>query len=232
VAWQSRLTVFESTRQAGRIPLLLIAGTCVSSTTALLNVLLEHAEFANTVVISSARNGRELLHCVRTIELPALETSARDDCLCCGMHSALGDTLRKLFFEALHDRGVCLDRVMIESTAISPDQLAHTLRHTPFLGQRYFHQFTFRVVTEEELLSKGLALLRGLDSINRASQQYLIIASPCRPPFSVDAKGEKKLETVTAKQFEGWRSTIEKEFPYRQVLRLGHDSLLRSLGLC
>lgn len=209
--------MFESARQAGRIPLLLIAGTCVSSTRALLKVLLEHAAFANTVVISSARDEHELLRCARKIELPVLETSARDDCLCCGMHSALGDTLRKLFFEALHDRGVLLDRVMIESTTISPDQLAHTLRHTPFLGQRYFHQFTFRVVTEEDLISKGIEVLRGLDSINRSSQQYLIIASSSR---------------ASATQFEAWKATIEHEFPYRQVLRLGHDSLLKCLGLC
>ena len=224
--------LFESSKQTGRIPLLLIVGTCELSTSALINTLLKHTALANTVVFSSARNGRAQLNGTRVIELPVLESSAQEACLCCGMHSALGDALRKLFFEALTFRGKGLDRVMIESTSINTAQLAFTLRHTPFLGQRYFHQLTFRVMTETELLLKGLEILKGLDTSNDQTQQFLIIAPPPHHSGSVVEKNEVHGQSASQSQFDAWKTDIERTLPYRQVLRLGHDSLHKSLGLC
>ena len=223
--------LFESSRQTGRIPLLLIVGTCESSTTAWINTLLKHTALANTVIFSTARNGRAQLNCDRIIELPVLDSSAQQACLCCGMHSALGDALRKLFFEALTLRGKGLDRVMIESTSINTAQLAFTLRHTPFLGQRYFHQLTFRVTTESELLSKGIEILKGLDTVNDRAQQFLIIAPPPEQFGPVVDKNDSQRQFASESQFDAWRTDIERTLPYRQVLRLGHDSLHQSLGL-
>jgi len=223
--------LFESSRQAGRVPLLLIAGTCATSTTAFVNVLVAHASLADSVVISTARKDRELPQRARIIELPVLETSAQDNCLCCGMHSALGDTLRKLFFEALNDRGKRLDRVLIESASINTGQLAHTLRHTPFLGQRYFHQFTFRVVTETQLFSTGIDALVGLDPIGDSAKQFLVIAKSGQASSCGDAMHAKHKETPSQAQLQAWQATIARELPYREVLRMGHDSLPDSLGL-
>lgn len=142
--------MFETERQAGGIPLILVNGESITDTREFMNILLAHHAFADSVVIAIQHDEQvtsliQPLRFSRVVTLPRLESSAQDSCLCCGMHSALGDALRKLFFEALRDRSKRLGRVLIESNTIDTDQLTHTLRHTPFLGQRYFHQQTIRV---------------------------------------------------------------------------------------
>ena len=144
--------MFEPSAQTGRIPLVLVVGESVSVTRAFLNNVLTHPMFVDSVVMGTRPDESvsvEPLRHPRVMTLPRLEPSlqsaAQENCLCCGMHSALGDALRSLFFEALRDREIGVERVLIESDTIETAQLTHTLRHTPFLGQRYFHQHTFRV---------------------------------------------------------------------------------------
>ena len=157
--------MFETSKQTGRIPIVLVVGERVSSTRSCLNILLANRAFADTVVMAVTHDSPdsgflEPLRHSRVMSLPRLESSAQDSCLCCGMHSALGDALRSLFFEALRDRAQRLDRVLIESDSIETEQLTHTLRHTPFLGQRYFHQHTVRV---QNPASDAKALLETLE---------------------------------------------------------------------
>lgn len=157
--------MFETARQAGRIPLILVSGESVSDTRVFMNILLAHHALADSVVmtIQPVEHTSALiqpLHHSRVMTLPRLESIAQESCLCCGMHSALGDALRQLFFEALRDRSKSLGRVFIESESIAAEQLTHTLRHTAFLGQRYFHQETIRV---REPLADARFLIEKLD---------------------------------------------------------------------
>lgn len=225
--------LFETSRQAGRIPLVLVLGECIKSTRLFLNSAIAQLACVDSVVIGVKQDALNPLHHARLIELPRLDFSAQDSCLCCGMHGALGDALRQIFFEALKERSKRLDRVWIESSSIEPAQLAHTLRHTPFLGQRYFHQMTFRVV-RLALNSDALALgtsqwqafvpaLRELDPVSNQARQFLILSLPRKH--------------IHSDGFKEWFAQVQLDLPYKGVFYLseegdfGPDSLQKALGL-
>jgi hypothetical protein len=227
------LRLFETSRQAGRIPLVLVLGECISSTRLFLNAAIAQLACVDSVVIGVKQDGLDPFHHTRLIELPRLEFSAQDSCLCCGMHGALGDALRQIFFEALKERSKRLDRVWIESNSIEPAQLAHTLRHTPFLGQRYFHQMTFRVVrpeltTDTFVLAASqwqdfMSALKALDPINNQARQFLILSLPRKH--------------IHLEGFKAWFAQVRQDLPYKGVFYLseegdfGPDSLQKALGL-
>ena len=73
-----------------------------------------------------------------------------EDCLCCGLRSGLGDALRSIFLSALSARGERLERGLIDSGSIRAEQLQQTLKHTPFLGQRFVYQATLWVLDPSE----------------------------------------------------------------------------------
>ena len=62
---------------------------------------------------------------------------ADESCLCCGLNTGLGDHLRKIFFEALSAKVSKLEAVLVVSRKADPEAIQFTLKHTPFLGQRY-----------------------------------------------------------------------------------------------
>jgi hypothetical protein len=207
------LNLFQTSRQSGRIPLVLVLGECVGATRAFLNILLMHRAFDDSVVLSTKNPHAASLTHPRYIELARVESSAQDSCLCCGLHGALGDALRTLFFGALNDRSQRLDRILIESDSINPHQLAHTLKHTPFLGQRYVHQLTFRVVNMSQLCETGVAALKGLDPIHNRSQQFLVCVDQdtSSRSTSIDAP-------LSCNERQAWSDLIEGTLPYQKVL--------------
>lgn len=214
--------LFQPSRQLGRIPIILIVGEGMASATQVLNMLLQDESLLQSVVIrlDQGEDEAELVSAPlsasvsapapapapapvpghRTIRLPRPlrpDTVAEESCLCCGMHSALGDTLRTLFFQALSDRTQALDRVVIVTDTIDAQQLAHTLKHTPFLGQRYVHQMTFSVMTSPQVrvnefelrhLSSQKDLPTGL--VQAGCQQYLVIlGSGVRQGYAAQPSG-------------------------------------------
>lgn len=212
---------FETSRQVGSIPIVLVLGECLTATRLFLNLLIAHQGLFDSVVIGVKQDTLDPIRHARLIELPRLELSAQDSCLCCGMHGALGDALRQIFFQALNDRSKRLDRVLIESDSIEPSQLAHTLRHTPFLGQRYFHHMTFRVVrpsqTSDAFFEKTdawqayISSLKGLDPVSNQSRQMLILSLP-QAQFN-------------AEQFSNWSAQVKQELPYKEVFYLSADGV-------
>jgi hypothetical protein len=117
------------------------------------------------------------------------------------------------FFSALHNRTKRLDRILIESDSINSDQLAHTLKHTPFLGQRYEHQLTFRIVDMSQLFEAGVDSLKALDPIHSRSQQYLVVVD--RGPSLRSASLAVPLSCIQRKV---WSDLIEATLPYKKVL--------------
>jgi len=214
--------LFQTSRQAGRIPLVLVLGEEGAGKTQFLNLLLKHAAMVGSVVIGPIQSDGEVLQGARYIALPKVTASAQDSCLCCGMHSGLGDALRKLFFEALAERTHPLNRVFIESRGVETDQLAFTLRHTPFLGQRYFHQLTFRLITAARLLSDGERALEGLEPEAAREKQILVISRPGWLPSE---------QPASIGQFAGLSPDALQHLPYRQVLYLDAESIATGLGL-
>ncbi len=224
--------LFETSRQVGRIPLILVLGKCAAHTRQFINLWMASQTFADSIVIGVKQEALEPLRHDRVVELPRLEVSSQDSCLCCGLHSALGDSLRSIFFEALNHRSKRLDRVLIESDSIETSQLAHTLRHTPFLGQRYVHQMSVRVVgaafasnaspSMPSHVFPSLDSLRGLDPLSNKARQMLILFSSkacCAPT-----------------QFNTWAAEVKQNLPYQEVFYLNGeedhsiDSLQIALG--
>lgn len=211
----------ETSRQVGSIPLVLVLGECLTATRLFLNLLIAQRDLSDSVVIGVRQDTLNPIRHARLIELPRLEISAQDSCLCCGMHGSLGDALRQIFFHALNDRSKRLDRVVIESDTIEQSQLAHTLRHTPFLGQRYFHQMTFRVVCPSQpsdaFFEKAdewqacLSSLKGLDPVSNQSRQILILSLP-QAQFNDE-------------QFNKWSALVKQELPYKEAFYLSADGV-------
>ncbi len=206
------MKLFETSREVGSIPLVLVLGKCALGVRDLLSRLLTIQAFKHSAVISTRHEFLESLRNARLIELPSLASSAQDDCLCCGMHSGLGDALRQLFFDALSDRTRPLDRVVIESNSIETAQLSHTLKHTPFLGQRYFHQITLRVVSASLLQADGLASLKGLEPANNRSRQFLIVLLS-----GLESRIEKCSDSISFESLLACATLIEQELPYQKV---------------
>lgn len=213
MARQFGLNIFLTSRQTGRIPLVLVLGKSVNATRTFLNLLLRHQAFNDSVVISAKHEGLASLQHARLIELPRLESSAQDSCLCCGLHSALGDTLRSLFFEALNHRSMQLDRVFIESDVMDTVQLAQTLKHTPFLGQRYEHQMTFRVIQFAQLTEEGIEALTGLEPADQRINQFLVCVKPPKHECLVSAS-----QSLSPNERLVWSDRVRRSLPYRKVL--------------
>lgn len=67
----------------------------------------------------------------------SLLAQAAEGCLCCGLRSSLGDSLRQVFLDALARRRPVPSRIVILSQAEDPEIYRQTLRHAAFLSQRY-----------------------------------------------------------------------------------------------
>lgn len=148
--------MFASSRQLGRIPVLAVTGESGSGKTVFLNRLLKLPELARTVVLTTTGENKAHFDHDRVIFLPATDFVSDSGCLCCDMKSALGDTLRDLFLKALSKRIEPIDRVVIETPALDPSQLKFTLRHAPFLGQRYIYQATLFVLDATKAVHTGV----------------------------------------------------------------------------
>jgi len=139
--------VFETARQLSRIPVVVVRGEHAFEQAAWLKRLMAHPSMQGSVVVTAAGATRETelgYSRVETFTLARL-TSA-EGCLCCGMNSGLGDALRSLFLRVLGKRVEPVERVVIDAVGLDVEQIAMTLKHAPFLGQRYVYQATLTVV--------------------------------------------------------------------------------------
>jgi hypothetical protein len=182
-----------------------------------------HHAFDDSVVLTTKNPHLAALTHPHCVELDRVESSAQDSCLCCGLHGALGDALRTLFFSALNDRSKRLDRIMIESDSIDPHQLANTLKHTPFLGQRYMHQLTFRIVDREQLFESGVESLKGLDPIHNRSQQFLVLLDS-----AMSSRSASITTPLSCIEHQALSDQIVGTLPYQKVLFLNVKSAAES----
>jgi hypothetical protein len=58
-------------------------------------------------------------------------------CLCCALKSPLADLLRRLFMAVLTKKESSVALVFVATYSKTPDCLVQTLKHAPFLAQRY-----------------------------------------------------------------------------------------------
>jgi len=138
--------VFETSRQLGRIPVVAVRGEHASEQTVWLKQLLAHPAMQGSVVLTAGVARDVELGYGRVEPFVMARQAGEGDCLCCGLNSGLGDALRSLFLRGLTKRAEPFDRVVIDSLGLDVDQIAFTLKHAPFLGQRYVYQATLTVV--------------------------------------------------------------------------------------
>ena len=137
---------FSSSQELGRVPLILVCGEDVSVRRSFVNRLLAQLS-PHFFLLLAQRPEVEGVFQERAVRwFDGAVGELNEDCLCCGLRSGLGDALRSVFLSALSTRSEPLERVLIDASAIRREQLGQTLRHTPFLGQRFVHQSTIWVV--------------------------------------------------------------------------------------
>ncbi len=152
-----------------RIPVIAVVGRPGSGKTRWLNRLLSVPQLRDTVVVhggGTAPGAMPLAH-ARSIVVAGTDPDPDPDpargCLCCGMRSGVGDALRDLFLKALSRRVPPVRRVMIESGAPDSAAIRFTLRHAPFLGQRYALAASLLLIDARDVLAnpQGGALQTG-----------------------------------------------------------------------
>ena len=138
-----------------RIPVIAVVGLPGSGKTRFLRGLLRAPSMRDTVVVQgeSVTPGATVLEHPRRIVVEGTEPDPGSGCLCCGIRSGVGDALRDLFLKALSRRVAAVGRVMIESPAPDSAALRFTLRHAPFLGQRYVLVATLLVLDARRVLA-------------------------------------------------------------------------------
>ena len=149
---------FASSRETGRIPVIAVLGAPGSGKTHFLNHLLRLPALKNTVLLTASDDLQAKHNSERVLRLASLQESSDSGCLCCGMRSGLGDALRDLFLKALSKKISTVDRVMIEANLLDPESLKFTLKHAPFLGQRYVFRSAFLLIDMSHFTEKTMNL--------------------------------------------------------------------------
>ena len=145
--------MFEPSRQLGRIPVVAVRGESVAEQTAWLKRLLGHPLMRGSVVLSPTVQRDIELGYSRVEPFVLARPTSEEGCLCCGLNSGLGDALRSLFLRVLSKRAAPVDRVVIDALGLDLEQIAFTLKHAPFLGQRYLYQLALTVEGERAVLN-------------------------------------------------------------------------------
>jgi len=138
--------VFETARQLGRIPVVVVRGEQAAEQTAWLKQFMAHPSVQGSVLFTASAARHTDLGYNRVETFTLARPASAEGCLCCGMNSGLGDALRSLFLRVLGKRAEPVDRVVIDAVGLDIEQIAMTLKHAPFLGQRYVYQTTLTVV--------------------------------------------------------------------------------------
>ena len=146
--------MFETARQLGRIPVVVVRGEHALDQTAWLKRWLAHPSMRGSVVLTAGDKRDAELGFNRVEAFTLARLTNAEGCLCCGMNSGLGDALRSLFLRVLSKRVAPIDRVVIDAVDLNVEQIALTLKHAPFLGQRYLYQATLTVVGQYVSLSE------------------------------------------------------------------------------
>ncbi len=150
--------IFTSSREAGRIPVIALLGNPGSGKTYFLNHLLNAQVMSHSVVLTASDDAQTAHLSTRLQRLASVREASDSGCLCCGMRSGLGDALRDLFLRALSKKIPPVARVIIEANITDPGPLKFTLKHAPFLGQRYVFDSTILLLDIDTLLADPINL--------------------------------------------------------------------------
>ncbi len=120
-----------------RIPVLVLLGTSLSRALAEVFEGLDSDVLRQVVVLAGQATPAHWPESLRCIHFSDDELINSDGCLCCALGSELPAALSQLFFGVLRRQQEKVGTVVIVTLANTADALANTLKHAPFLGQRY-----------------------------------------------------------------------------------------------
>ena len=123
-----------------RIPALALLQGSLDLATELISIALQETDLVcarDIVLFSNQTPGSGWPDGLRFVSVPSDELVLANGCLCCSMRSELAGALSQLFLQVLRRQADPVRLVIIVTTAADASALAETLRHAPFLGQRY-----------------------------------------------------------------------------------------------
>ena len=120
-----------------RIPVIAAIGDPVSRSLHRLVEGIAAEDRQGIVVLAPGAVPRDWPIDLRLRRLPDDELLISEGCLCCAMQTGLASALQALFLSLLRREDAPVKAVVVVSEAKTVDSLAATLKHAPFLGQRY-----------------------------------------------------------------------------------------------
>ena len=123
-----------------RIPVLALLQCSVGLALASLSTALRETDVVrmhDIVLFSDQTQGSNWPDDLRFTPVPSDELLSAQGCLCCSMRSDLASALSQLFLQVLRRQAQPVRLVIIVTTATDAAPLRETLRHAPFLAQRY-----------------------------------------------------------------------------------------------
>lgn len=91
----------------------------------------------NVVVLSAEARPAQWPTELRLVSLESDELATHEGCLCCSWRSELPAKLGQLFLDVLRRKQSVVKAVVVVSSSGNVDILQQTLRHAPFLAQRF-----------------------------------------------------------------------------------------------
>lgn len=127
-------------REDRRIPVLVLLQCSLADAYSALSASLASMESITVddlILISSEALDAHRLVPPRFKQVQSDELVQAQGCLCCSLRSELAQVLSQMFLQVLRREIPAVRLVVIVTDATDAEPLRQTLRHAPFLGQRY-----------------------------------------------------------------------------------------------
>lgn len=205
-----------------RIPLVVVTGFLGSGKTTLVNRLLREPGLRETAVVVNELGSIAVDHHLLRVSEGGVAL-LEGGCICCSLRGELSETLRDLFMQALQRRIPAFSRVLLETTGMAdPAAMLFTLRHDPFLIERYAYAGTVMTLdavhgagqlaaqpeASRQLAQADLVVLTKADLATPAQQAETLAAMAAHHPG---------VRAVTVDAVPAWRDTLDALGPYRQA---------------